>query len=249
MGPTANDAVSGVPFPKVLMTPQRGGLVYARHSYGTLDRVEEVDTHHFPDAQPAFPDPVYRVRLLSSGSTALTPSAAARDLLVEDDYVWDLLGYGYPDGDEETGLVAVYELFLTATGDYLYTADLAEVAATMAVLYGSGLTENHRRSAMGTPWAPVYPVADGTINAADRRHAAGYYRDNVMGVITYENRGVAFYGFATGAGRNRVPVYRRVEDGIHTYYSSAAEYFAAPGSLTPEGVIFYLLGGEERTLS
>jgi hypothetical protein len=36
-------------------------------------------------------------------------------------------------------------------------------------------TEAKRRSASQMPWMHIAPVADGTIGAADRIHATGYY--------------------------------------------------------------------------
>ena len=36
-------------------------------------------------------------------------------------------------------------------------------------------TENKRRSAMSLPWDIIFPVPDGSIDAADRRHLVGLY--------------------------------------------------------------------------
>lgn len=45
-------------------------------------------------------------------------------------------------------------------------------------------TENNRRSVMSLPWDIIFPVPDGTIDQADRRHLLGLYRG--LGAVSYD---------------------------------------------------------------
>ena len=55
----------------------------------------------------------------------------------------------------------------------MFEPDFSPAAITEEA--GTINTENKRRSAMSLPWDIIYPVPDGSINAADRRHLLGLY--------------------------------------------------------------------------
>lgn len=53
-------------------------------------------------------------------------------------------------------------------------------------------TEDKRRSVLahGLPFLVVYPSPDGTIDAEDRKHIAGYYRNLIFVELKGPNRGL-----------------------------------------------------------
>mgnify|MGYP001598312239 FL=1 len=130
----ANDAVNGIPRPKQFMIPQRGGLVSERWEDGTRDYSEPGDEKFHAIVQLAAPEPLYRVET-AAFLLVLTMDADERDDLVDDDYRWQVIGYAYPDGDEETGLTRLYRSHHSGTGDTLHTTSAAEHAAALAAGY------------------------------------------------------------------------------------------------------------------
>jgi hypothetical protein len=129
-GPQALDQVSGLPYPKRLMVPQRGGLVSMDWADGTRDAVDPIDHRIVPPPQPAVPVPFYRV-FDAVGLTLIITSESERDDVVPDGYFWTVLGYAYTDGDEEDGLALLYRSFKSSTGDHLFTTSAAEHASAI----------------------------------------------------------------------------------------------------------------------
>lgn len=135
-GAQAMDAVSGIWYPKRLMVPQRGGLVSRNWADGTRDAVDPIDAHQSPPTQLAVPDPLYR---LVSATTrgVITIDEDERDDAVDDGFTWSVLGYGYPDGDEEDDLTRLYRSINSGNSNHLHTIDAAEHAAALL----AGFTE------------------------------------------------------------------------------------------------------------
>jgi hypothetical protein len=133
-GKRVTDAVSGESIPKRLAIPQRGGMVDSRWSEGSRDWVDPIDRKHQPPAALPTPDPFWRV--YDGAAYWLTADEDERDAaLVDAGDRWDLLGYAYPDGDEEDGLTVLYRLYISAITNYLFTTSAAERTTALGLGY------------------------------------------------------------------------------------------------------------------
>lgn len=130
-GVHVTDAVSGIAIPRFLAVPQRGGLVDGRWREGSRDLVDPIDRRFSSPPDNTVPGPFWRV--FDGTSYLLTADEDERDETLEDDSdYWHLLGYCYPNGDEETGLTQLYRLYDSGASDYFFTTDTDERADALA---------------------------------------------------------------------------------------------------------------------
>lgn len=189
MGPLVWDADDYERVPKRLTVNQRGHRVKGRWSEETRDRVEPIDRLAHAPVQLPNPDPIYRMTL--GGTLALlTLDLDERDDLVADDYLWQIIGYGYPLGTEETGLVPLYRSFHAGSSDHLFTVDADEHAnAVNSLGYTAEDSGIYVFLTAASNRVPVYRA----LRSALHYYSSDFEEIQVLAAAGWVSEGVQFY--------------------------------------------------------